>query len=280
MVGSLVGVLVALFSFAVTLAIFAGWYAINAYGICKLMKVRGLDRTYRAWIPVWNDFILGMILEDETEGDQLTFPGTTRWIVALWPFCSIVPLIGSLVVFAGWVYTIILCAKMASKRGTQLSMVISSIFGLSGIGLMIYASKLEESPSEPMKEPSAFQEYDPNPAPVVDFTVEAMDEKSAPAAAPTKVQAEAPVEPVITVVEEVKAEEPKKGPIYAKPEGRKGTIEAKPVNKAGTIEATPKGSVSYEGTFTASNADSGSVEFDVPLEGDTSEYVEFSVIEE
>lgn len=235
------------------LAILVAFYGVNAYGIYKLMQAEGLGDTYRAWIPVWNSFVLGEILEQETDGYKLTFPNTTKWIIPLYPFASFVPVIGSIATFAGWVYTIILSAVMAGKRNTTASMVISSLVGLPGIGYIIYASALSAAdPNRKMQEKPPFAE---NPvhtsAQSVDFTVEAADDKSAPDGF-------------------------KAGPVYAKPEGSRGTRVATPDNKMGTVEATPAGTTSFVESVEVNEEVK---EFDVPL-AEEADFVEFDVTEE
>lgn len=255
--------LAVLFASVVSLAFVVVIYVVNALGILRLMEAEGLGDTYRAWIPIWNSFVLGEILEEETEGFQLTFPSTTKWIVAAAPLMSLVPGIGSFCSFLAGIYIIVLCAKMASKLGTQVSMIVSSIFLLQGIGLMIYASKLKAvNPGKKMEEKPAFSEAAPKgEVKTVDFTVEAADSKSAPAPGPVYAKPEG-----------------NKGTVIAKPENSKGIVTAKPEDKAGTIDAVPEGKSTVSDSLGAVDAGgSGEVrEFDVPL-ADDSQNVEFDV---
>ncbi|MBQ0004653.1 MAG: hypothetical protein KBS68_02190 [Clostridiales bacterium] len=255
----MITLLAVLLSSVILIAVFGAFYVVYALGVRKLMIAEGLDNTYRAWVPIWNSFVLGEILEQETEGFQFTYQNTTKWIVAFAPLFSMVPAIGSFVALAAGIYVIVLCAVMASKQGTTASMIISSLLGFSGIGLMIYASRLMETdPGRKMEEKDPFAAPpSQEEATVVDFTVEAADEKSA--AAPAA----------------------KREPVYAKPEGSRGTVVATP-EKMGTVEAAPKGEVAFQETVELTGDNK---EFDIPLNTDDGldadgQYVEFDITEE
>ena len=118
-------------------------YVVNSFGIMRLMQVKGYENVYRAWIPFYNDYILGEMVEDEIGDSQLVFPGVTRWIMCLYPLAGAVPAIGELAVSVGAIYFIVVLCIFADKYKTTASMVISSIFCLSGIGMMILASRIE-----------------------------------------------------------------------------------------------------------------------------------------
>lgn len=262
---SILSVLIGSFIFILFVGVF---YVVYALGIKKLMIAEGLPDTYRAWVPFWNSFVLGEILEQETADFQFTFQNTTKWIVCLGPLFTIVPFVGNIASAIAGIYVFVLCAVMASKQGTTASMIISSLFCLSGIGFMIYANKvMERDPGRKMEEKDPFAAPPSQDEPeVVDFTVEPANEKSAPQAAATKAD---------VVVEKA----PSKETIYAKPEGSKGTIVATPDNKMGTIEANPRSEVAFQESVDISG---DTQEFDVPLGDDKEDgqYVEFDIIEE
>ena len=118
-------------------------YVVNSFGIMRLMQVKGYDNVYRAWIPFYNSYILGEMVEGEIGDSQLVFPGVTRWIMCLYPLAGAVPALGELAVFVGGIYYIVVLCIFADKYKTTASMVVSSLFTLSGIGMMILASRIE-----------------------------------------------------------------------------------------------------------------------------------------
>ena len=118
-------------------------YVVNSFGIMRLMQVKGYDNVYRAWIPFYNSYILGEMVEGEIGDSQLVFPGVTRWIMCLYPLAGAVPALGELALFVGGIYYIVVLCIFADKYKTTASMVVSSLFTLSGIGMMILASRIE-----------------------------------------------------------------------------------------------------------------------------------------
>lgn len=146
-------------------------YVIRSIGIMKLMQAKGMDALYRAWIPFWAPYTVGTIIEDEvTDSDMIKY-NTTRWIVTFYSLCSLIPYIGGVLSLLGGIYFIVACAIMANKYNTALSMVISSIFGLSGIGYMILATKMNEAEVAPMDEKET--------AKTVEYTVQSDNGSSA-----------------------------------------------------------------------------------------------------
>lgn len=125
------------------LVIIAASYVIYSFGVYRLMVAEGLEDRYRAWIPFWNSYVYGEILEFETEGFAITFPGVTKWIVCLYPLAVVVPGVGELAVAVGAIYVLILSVALANKYNTVPSMLISSIFSLSGIGFCFLASEMQ-----------------------------------------------------------------------------------------------------------------------------------------
>ncbi|MDD5823769.1 MAG: hypothetical protein PUD55_05080 [Firmicutes bacterium] len=202
--------LAALFSLAVIFLFVGVFYIVNAYGIMKLMQVKGYEQTFKAWVPFLNMYCLGEILEEELKGNQLVIPEYTKWILALYPIASSIPAVGGFASFAGYVYAVVLCCVMAQKYGTTASMVISSIFCLSGIGYSIVATKMRENG---FVEPD-FAGRTANKEPrvtVVDFEVHPADEASKPepssafaeaAAAAVAAEMAAEEQPVVEVVAE------------------------------------------------------------------------------
>lgn len=146
-------------------------YVIRSIGIMKLMEAKGMDAKYRAWIPFWAPYTVGTIIEDEVTDSDMVKYNVTRWIVTFYGLCSVVPYVGSIVSFLGGIYFIVVCAIMANKYKTAPSMVISSIFGLSGIGFMILATKMDQAGAEPIGEKTS--------AKTVEFDVHSNDESAA-----------------------------------------------------------------------------------------------------
>jgi len=128
---------------ALALVLIVVLYVFNCFGIMKLMQAKGMDNTYRAWIPSWSVYVLGTIIEEELADNSAVKENVTRWIITLAPLAAMIPSIGSFLAFAGAIYQIVVCAILASKYGTTASMIISSIFGLPAIGYIILAGKME-----------------------------------------------------------------------------------------------------------------------------------------
>ncbi|NLY81161.1 MAG: hypothetical protein GX078_00080 [Clostridiales bacterium] len=127
-------------------------YVLFAIGLAKIMKAKGMDDRYRAWIPFWNSYVLGSIIEEEIGNEPYVFEGT-KWIfafggLAAGVIANMIPFVGALVPLALYVYIIVCCAVMAKKYGTMVSVIITSIIGLPGIGFIITAGKMEGN-SEP-----------------------------------------------------------------------------------------------------------------------------------
>ncbi len=157
------------------------FYAVNAYGIMKLMEAKGYDQLYRAWVPFLNMYFLGEIVEEEIGGHEFVFPGYTKWILALYPLTGAVPFLGNVAAVAGHIYTIVVCCIMADKYKTTVSMIVSAIFGFPGIGYSIMASRMSQGDSYTAD--NSTQTAETQTPVVTDFSVEAADEKSAPEAA-------------------------------------------------------------------------------------------------
>lgn len=125
-------------------------YVLNCVGQAKMMKAKGMEDIYRAWIPFWRSYILGSIMEDEIK-DNKFIGGGTKWIfliTSLSPiliiamfFFAFIPIIAMEI---GLVYIVISNVLLASKYNTIVSMMISSMFGLFGIGYIIIAGRMEK----------------------------------------------------------------------------------------------------------------------------------------
>ena len=182
-----------LLSSVVTLIIALVFYIIYAFGVKAVMEKKGMGNTYRAFVPVWNSYIAGEILEDELRGDSFIFPNCTRWILALGFLVEFIPFVGGVALIVFDIYNIILMAKLGGKYGTTVANVLFSICGLTGLGYLITAKRMSNS----------YYGGDSS--------------SSSPASGSTVVDFE-----VVT--------EDREGPIVAKPE-TKGTIIAKPDSK-------------------------------------------------
>ena len=250
-------------------------YVVNSFGIMRLMQVKGYDNVYRAWIPFYNSYILGEMVEGEIGDSQLVFPGVTRWIMCLYPLAGAVPALGELAVFVGGIYYIVVLCIFADKYKTTASMVVSSLFTLSGIGMMILASRIElgqpsySNPSNASNVSSASSasttsttsddSFDEKKAKTVDFEVT----EETPEKADTET-----AKPVVT--EEKPASD---GPVMAKPEQKKGFVVAEPDKKTVATEVTEETPEKADTEAEGAKADSGEVtigepelhEFDVPL---------------
>ena len=216
-------------------------YVVNSFGIMRLMQVKGYENVYRAWIPFYNDYILGEMVEDEIGDSQLVFPGVTRWIMCLYPLAGAVPAIGELAVSVGAIYFIVVLCIFADKYKTTASMVISSIFCLSGIGMMILASRIESGQPSYSNPSNASNVSSASTASTSSTTSDdSFDEKKAK-----------------TVDFEVTEEKPASdGPVVAEPEQKKGFVVAEPDKKTVATEVTEE---------KPEKADTELHEFDVPL---------------
>jgi hypothetical protein len=234
-------------------------YVVNSFGIMRLMQVKGYENVYRAWIPFYNDYILGEMVEDEIGDSQLVFPGVTRWIMCLYPLAGAVPAIGELAVSVGAIYFIVVLCIFADKYKTTASMVISSIFCLSGIGMMILASRIESgqpSYSNPSNASNASSASSASTTSTSSTTSDdSFDEKKAK-----------------TVDFEVTEEKPASdGPVVAEPEQKKGFVVAEPDKKTVVTEVSEEKPEKADAE--ATKTDSGEVtigepelhEYDVPL---------------
>jgi hypothetical protein len=188
------------FGFLIILAL----YVLKAVGIMKLMDAKSMDRKYRAWIPFWNAYVVGSIIEDEVN-DSVVVPGVTKYIIMLYSLLTVVPVIGEYLVFIGAIYTIVCYAVLAKKYGAMAPMIILSIIGLEGIGFILLGNKMMEYGTNPLNEGAApdtveFEtvEYTRPAAPKAEAPAPAPEVKAEPAPAP-KADAPAPK------VEEVKA---------------------------------------------------------------------------
>jgi hypothetical protein len=126
--------------------ILLAYYVVFCIGIMKMMKAKDLKDIYRAWIPVWNIYMLGLIIEDEVDDNSFVYNGT-RWmflVISLLPLLFIIPVLPWIAMQIGLVYIYICTVLLAGKHNTIVSMIISNIFGLPGIGFMIIASKMEK----------------------------------------------------------------------------------------------------------------------------------------
>lgn len=122
-------------------------YVIFAIGLSKIMAAKGMGDRYRAWIPFWNAYVIGSIIEEEAGDEAFVFDGT-KWIIALGGIAAgvvsgIIPVIGGIIPLAYYVYLIMCNAVLAKKYGTMTSMIVTSIVGLPGIGYMILAGKMD-----------------------------------------------------------------------------------------------------------------------------------------
>ena len=239
-------------------------YVVNSFGIMRLMQVKGYDNVYRAWIPFYNSYILGEMVEGEIGDSQLVFPGVTRWIMCLYPLAGAVPALGELAIFVGGIYYIVVLCIFADKYKTTASMVVSSLFTLSGIGMMILASRIESGQPSYSNPSSASSYSNPSNASNVSSASNAsttsddsFDEKKAK-----------------TVDFEVTEEKPASdGPVMAKPEQKKGFVVAEPDKKTVATEVSEEKPEQVDAEVEGAKTDSGEVtigepelhEFDVPL---------------
>ncbi len=242
-------------------------YVVNSFGIMRLMQVKGYDNVYRAWIPFYNSYILGEMVEGEIGDSQLVFPGVTRWIMCLYPLAGAVPALGELAVFVGGIYYIVVLCIFADKYKTTASMVVSSLFTLSGIGMMILASRIE-SGQPSYSNPSNASSYS-NPS-------NASNVSSASNASTTSTTSDDSFDEkkAKTVDFEVSEETPaSEEPVMAKPEQKKGFVVAEPDKKTVATEVTEEKPEKADTEAEGAKADSGEVtigepelhEFDVPL---------------
>lgn len=124
-------------------------YVLFALGLAKIMKAKGMEDRYRAWIPFWNSYVLGSIVEEEIGNEAYVFDGT-KWIftfggLAAGVIANIIPFIGALVPLALYVYIILCCAVMAKKYDSMVAVIVTSILCLPGIGYLIMAGKMENN---------------------------------------------------------------------------------------------------------------------------------------
>ena len=140
----LLGFLIGMIAFVII--ILAALYSVYCIGIMKMMKAKDLNDRYRAWIPIWNVYMLGLIIEDEVDDNGFVFNGT-KWmflIISILPLFFLIPILPWIAMQVGAIYIYICTVLLASKHNTIVSMIISSMFGLPGIGFMIIASKMEK----------------------------------------------------------------------------------------------------------------------------------------
>ncbi|HKK94708.1 MAG TPA: hypothetical protein VJ916_00080 [Anaerovoracaceae bacterium] len=122
-------------------------YVIYAIGLSKVMAAKGMDDRYRAWIPFWNAYVGGSIIEEEAGYEAFVIDGT-KWILTLGGVAGgilsgVIPIIGGVIPLAYYVYTIMCNAVLAKKYGTMTSMIITSIIGLPGIGYIILSNQMD-----------------------------------------------------------------------------------------------------------------------------------------
>ena len=122
-------------------------YVIFAIGLSKIMAAKGMGDRYRAWIPFWNVYVIGSIIEEEAGDEAFIFDGT-KWILTLGGIAGgiisgMIPVIGGIIPLAYYVYLIMCNAVLAKKYGTMTSMIITSIVGLPGIGYIILSNQMD-----------------------------------------------------------------------------------------------------------------------------------------
>ena len=259
-------------------------YVVNSFGIMRLMQVKGYDNVYRAWIPFYNSYILGEMVEGEIGDSQLVFPGVTRWIMCLYPLVGAVPALGELALFVGGIYYIVVLCIFADKYKTTASMVVSSLFTLSGIGMMILASRIESGQPSYSNPSSASSYSNPSNASNVSSASSAsttsttsddsFDEKKAKTV-DFEVSEEKPEKEDTETAKPVVAEETpaSEGPVMAKPEQKKGFVVAEPDKKTVATEVSEEKPEKADAEAEGAKTDSGEVtigepelhEFDVPL---------------
>ncbi len=251
-------------------------YVVNSYGIMKLMQVEGYGDVYRAWIPFYNNYLLGEIIESELGQSQLVFPGITKWIFCLYIVAGAIPAIGELAVFVGGVYCLVVLCVFADKYKTTASMIISSIFGLSGIGMMILASRISSGqPGNPASaEKSSYEAYNSSNSSYSKKSNSSNNPNNSNNSGASNDSNDSFDEKKAKVVEfEVTKEEPaaNDGPIMAKPEQKKGFVVAEPDKKTVVEEtkseqqASESGQTSDASAGEATSAAPENHEFDVPI---------------
>ena len=123
-------------------------YILRAWALQRIMKARGMTALYRAWIPFWNSYTYGKIIENEVPKSSYVKENFTCWILTFYGLAGYIPVIGSILSLAGYIYTIIVSAVLAKKYSTMPSMIITSIFGVPFIGLFILGNSMKKNKVE------------------------------------------------------------------------------------------------------------------------------------
>lgn len=124
-------------------------YVIYSVGIMKLIQAEGGYDTYKAWIPVYNNYVLGEIIEKEIPDSDMVKADLTKYIFTFSFMLSVIPTkVGDVLVIICAIYQLIVLAIFANKYGTAMSMIITNVFLVPGIGLMILAKKMAAAKAE------------------------------------------------------------------------------------------------------------------------------------
>ena len=108
------------------LAIFAGiWifalvisiavYVVSSLGFFKLYKKLGAENAWMAWVPLFNIYALAEFLQVETNS-----PVWMKWCMAFYWAASIIPILGTLVSFAGAILVIVNECRYISSHGGKV----------------------------------------------------------------------------------------------------------------------------------------------------------------
>lgn len=94
-------------------------YVVSSLGFYKLYTKMGRDNAWMAWVPFCNIYAQAAFLQEETDS-----PEWMKWCMAFYYLAGVIPVIGSIVSFAGAVLTIVNECRYVNMHGGQVGQYV------------------------------------------------------------------------------------------------------------------------------------------------------------
>lgn len=94
-------------------------YVVSSLGYYKLYKKLGAENAWMAWVPFFNIYAQAEFLQVETES-----PEWMKWCMGFYWAANVIPILGQIASFAGFVLVIVNECKYISKHGGQVPQYI------------------------------------------------------------------------------------------------------------------------------------------------------------
>ena len=86
-------------------------YLVNGFGYMKLFKAAGYEPSWAMFVPILGGYALGMFLREENED-----PECMGWLIAFYWILGLIPVIGSFLVIAGGIFTLMKKFQWLQKK--------------------------------------------------------------------------------------------------------------------------------------------------------------------